>query len=370
MGIGNPTIAAVVPPVITAHYPSWGSETPASERRRRRLPALITPHGDRKLTWVVPPTTCLGDLITPHGDRKLDFGFRSPKNSRTPHYPSWGSETSSNSWRSASEHFDLITPHGDRKPRLRRQLTQPFRALITPHGDRKPVNPEPHVRSRFEPHYPSWGSETAARGPVARRRYNSLPLMGIGNTGGRFPTRWKEILLITPHGDRKPCPSVRRRGTYRRLITPHGDRKRDEPAQWRPTRSADSLPLMGIGNAAAGLQTRTGAGISLPLMGIGNLSRARSSSARSEEISLPLMGIGNARVRRQLPQLLGPLITPHGDRKLFADTPASTTVSVSLPLMGIGNPGRSRTARPPHPTLITPHGDRKHSPSACSARPS
>ena len=74
-------------------------------------------------------------------------------------------------------------------------------------------------------HYPSWGSETPGRSPTSAGGRCSLPLMGIGNLFE--PQRRREgLVLITPHGDRKPAGVMGR-------VTGH---------------SLRSLPLMGIGN--------------------------------------------------------------------------------------------------------------------------
>ena len=123
------------------------------------------------------------------------------------------------------------------------------------------------------PHYPSWGLET--RRVVCRR-----------NGGVR--------LLITPHGDWKPCRGARCYCSVARLITPHGDWKRRPTDLLGETCYAGSLPLMGIGNALPWQADCRPKKLSLPLMGIGNLcARPQRRSAGGLD-SLPLMGIGNA----------------------------------------------------------------------------
>ena len=145
-----------------------------------------------------------GHLITPHGDRKLGCGHPSPTTAGI-HYPSWGSETADQRRELArtrhliTPHGDrkqdtsdptgrgaaLITPHGDRKRRIGRYLNPYEVVLITPHGDRKPPACLSRPGRPRGPHYPSWGSETLARGP-------------------QVPPRMIMPVLITPHGDRKP----------------------------------------------------------------------------------------------------------------------------------------------------------------------
>ena len=71
MGIGNSRTSGTLARAASAHYPSWGSETPGRSARPRSSSRLITPHGDRKPGATRPRPPC-----------------RTP-----PHYPSWGSET-------------------------------------------------------------------------------------------------------------------------------------------------------------------------------------------------------------------------------------------------------------------------------------
>ena len=205
--------------------------------------------------------------------------------------------------------------------------------LITPHGDRKHGERPQVLESRLpctRSHYPSWGSKTLiqpAIAPCGLRVTSSLPLMGIENPARiTSALRNDAVLLITPHGDRKPLRTVS-------TDCPEG-----------PTVS--SLPLMGIENAA--VYDRTGSkacspsthypswgsktlskrtlrpvvhdlNSSLPLMGIENLPVAAQSLRRvCPSASLPLMGIENFRFRG-LARVRGGahrLITPHGDRKL------------------------------------------------------
>ena len=136
MGIGNAHNPLTWCPAVSAHYPSWGSETPA-------------------------PTVAGALPVVAHypswGSETLLPRAASPS-TRSPHYPSWGSETLP-MFRELERNPHLITPHGDRKQSSESPRSPSSRPLITPHGDRKldmPVS----------------GS---------RRCTNSLPLMGIGN---------------------------------------------------------------------------------------------------------------------------------------------------------------------------------------------
>ena len=187
----------------------------------------------------------------------------------------------------------------------------------------------------------------------------SLPLMGIGNAVKRSSVRYLGPQLITPHGGSETIKSIQRQQLVASLITPHGDRKLVAIMRDRPG-TADSLPLMGIGNPPPLRWIRySAAAFSLPLMGIGNLVAGFALPA-SDTPSLPLMGIGNGQVTRLIgfPRtahypswgsetgadlLYNPaqplkLITPHGDRKHLRQTMRHhQDASYSLPLMGIGN---------------------------------
>ena len=93
MGIGNrASRRRSAPSSRRTHYPSWGSETPYSMARppadRPSLPLMGIGNPSSR-TWNIYLSN---PLITPHGDRKLSFGDCSGDSRRT-HYPSWGSET-------------------------------------------------------------------------------------------------------------------------------------------------------------------------------------------------------------------------------------------------------------------------------------
>ena len=183
---------------------------------------LITPHGDRERSNDGPQEGRLLLLITPHGDREPVAGARPSSSSpvslplmgignllvnstddltltslplmgsgtrcrasaslpcAAAHYPSWGSGTSGMT-SSPSLSSRLITPHGDREPGSLARIAVPT--------------------------------------------FCSLPLMGIGNLGARYP-------CAQPLAD---------------LITPHGDRERFSGSSPPPSPRV-SLPLMGIGN--------------------------------------------------------------------------------------------------------------------------
>ena len=184
------------------------------------------------------------------------------------------------------------------------------------------------------PHYPSWGSGTAAtvaRAPTSRislplmgignetinaastrGNWSSFPLMGIGNPRATNYFRSQKFKLITPHGDReRETPSSKHGLTW--LITPHGDRELAGIIHERRLLS-DSLPLMGIGNAWE-KATRTeygelitphgdreprlqlqggGVGLAAHYPSWGSGTHGKALARRIETSSLPLMGIGNA----------------------------------------------------------------------------
>ena len=164
-----------------------------------------------------------------------------------PHYPSWGSKTRESRSGCAGCRRCLITPHGDRKPAPPAACRSGNPELITPHGDRKPRRwRASSAKALCSSHYPSWGSKTGVRARIRRSTsLTSLPLMGIENQ----PIVQRDavdMVLITPHGDRKHGAARRRRADPNnslplmgienldyspcarripQLITPHGDRK-------------------------------------------------------------------------------------------------------------------------------------------------
>ena len=98
--------------------------------------------------------------------------------------------------------------------------------------------------------------------------------MGIGNLSDRVEDGRLDVVLITPHGDRKPVKE-----TLSHL--------------WRDGKCL-SLPLMGIGNIGMPADHRwCPIATSLPLMGIGNAIRLGGALLIAAALSLPLMGIGN-----------------------------------------------------------------------------
>ena len=162
--------------------------------------------------------------------------------------------------------------------------------------------------------------------------------MGIENTlRSRLESTTSGLLLITPHGDRKPLST-----------------KPSEPASWRC-----SLPLMGIENSTARTCSHA------------RLLRAHYPSWGSKTAARRASDSGDARG----------LITPHGDRKRDRRSPRAAShypswgsktprmtlaLADSLPLMGIENSSPFCRQRP-RTRLITPHGDRKR--FACYGRP-
>ena len=141
-----------------AHYPSWGSGTGFG-------------FGCHQFVHLISlPLMGIGNL------KNTDY----EEDATTAHYPSWGSGTR------------ICLAYGETNFQL-----------ITPHGDREPAAWAPGMTPLTGPHYPSWGSGTAVPGvrrpflqelitPHGDRerswprtthelRFDSLPLMGIGN---------------------------------------------------------------------------------------------------------------------------------------------------------------------------------------------
>ena len=381
MGIGNGRTSPGRRAPDSAHYPSWGLETPTPTtlsvavafslplmgigngtllRHGVQRPVLITPHGDWKLgrTFMAGSPQMYSLPLMGIGNKKelaalaitlsvslplMGIGNspnRLPSCRRgSAHYPSWGLETRAiRVKRSASwTHYPSWGLETQRTP----DEAQEPRELITPHGDWKPGTAG-RAGSPWPSHYPSWGLETGHHG-VARLSGDAL---------------------ITPHGDWKPSHKRRSRSFSR-----------------------SSLPLMRIGNRFRELDGAA-TDSSLPLMGIGNTSRTSRDTRRltshypswgletchPEAVlrqpvnSLPLMGIGN---KRSAAWMLAGVVTTHypswgletrnlqhGRRSLLH----------SLPLMGIGNhdPAGRYDQRQP---LITPHGDWKRPAGARSRLP-
>ena len=107
-----------------------------------------------------------------------------------------------------------------------------------PHGDRKPGIDRSGQQPK-DPHYPSWGSETRqTRSLHTGRCCTHYPSWGSETRQTRSLHR-VDVVLITPHGDRKlgpGAPHEEERGSRKQrdlpngqmLITPHGDRKRSK----------------------------------------------------------------------------------------------------------------------------------------------
>ena len=228
-----------------------------------------------------------------------------------------------------------------------------------------------------------------------------LPLMGIENAAQPAAVE-RQILLITPHGDRKHAAIPPTRSKPNSSLPLMGIE--NVQGQWRSISPfGDSLPLMGIENAMEKQRDRDNAVDSLPLMGIENPT-APSGAAVADTPHYPSWGSKTRRTRRRPSPRQAPAHYPSWGSKTpnrralakgYADvslplmgienfaprTRASVTSSSSLPLMGIENaPGRRQagartTAHYPswgskttlgvqlaHTVtvpLITPHGDRK-----------
>ena len=153
-----------------------------------------------------------------------------------------------------------------------------------------------------------------------------------------------------------------------------------------------SLPLMGIGNAAAAAASERRASFSLPLMGIGNPRRRRQHRPRPPLITPH--GDWERADRALAGGRPGQLITPHGDWERPGRWPGRPSAGAhypswglgtaapallpcrspsSLPLMGIGNPECrwARARRPPSLPLmgIGNASDAPHRPHASRSLP-
>ena len=219
MGIGNlKQVRAQTRRSLRTHYPSWGSETrPPGAAAGTGGAGLITPHGDRKPRQPPPAPTSAPRLITPHGDRKPGA-------------------------------VRLITPHGDRKL-IQPQTQQHDGGVSLPLMGIGNLACLSLRRRASSAHYPSWGSETGHRPPAGRAAGSHYPSWGSETRGAAFAgarRRWSSLPLM---GIGNPADAGEARLTC-----------------------SDSLPLMGIGNRARRLPGRR-VFHSLPLMGIGNPRR-------------------------------------------------------------------------------------------------
>ena len=151
-------------------------------------------------------------------------------------------------------------------------------------------------------------------------RMNSLPLMGIGNlTASRMLL--KILDLITPHGDRE-------------LVVVH----QNGGCSW------DSLPLMGIGNQRPRPQPpRATPSAHYPSWGSGTRESGDPTVNNRGTVSLPLMGIGNA-IAQVNTRAVHELITPHGDRELWCVCVCvHTAMETHYPSWGSGTTRPART---------------------------
>ena len=265
MGIGNMAFRNAELYGTDFSLPLMGIGNQAHHPRYASADQLITPHGDWKpehpslrasIAACSLPLMGIGNMRMtgthwpPLNDSLPLMGIGNtrrahPSGTRTAaHYPSWGLETADGDAHAAGP-AQLITPHGDWKRAVVMAGDVRQVALITPHGDWKPQG---HVSS---------GHATL----------DSLPLMGIGNTGANGGLGALDI-LITPHGDWKP------RTAKACMSTP-----------------LSHYPSWGLETCRAELDKRFLVYISLPLMGIGNPQQALLHARRLD------------------------LITPHGDWK-------------------------------------------------------
>ena len=212
MGIGN-LMDCTRSKVSRISLPLMGIGNRPDLDRRGPLASLITPHGDWKLGRR-PDLAVLTDGSLPL------MGIGNPpqaapvaSGSRYAHYPSWGLETCSTATRAhgwPSTHYPswgLETHVDDKRPDLLDL------GLITPHGD--------------------WKRDGRTRSSITDR--HSLPLMGIGNDGGRAPGRAIPDAHY-PSWGLETLRQLRKMPVQVRLITPHGDWK-------RPTRRTRGPPL-------------------------------------------------------------------------------------------------------------------------------
>ena len=203
------------------------------------------------------------------------------------------------------------------------QAGRAISTLITPHGDR----------------------ERVLICGVGFSNFTSLPLMGIGNEI-RPVSEDLENLLITPHGDREPG----RHRPPQAALGPHypswgsgtmppARSIRLDKSHYPSWGSGTLLTLMGSNRTTN----------SLPLMGIGNAA-IRPHGNDEGKAHYPSWGSGTFRRRRGHSDPVR-LITPHGDREPVSLDQSANNSLHSLPLMGIGNDpidAADRTPRTSH----------------------
>ena len=188
-----------------------------------------------------------------------------------------------------------------------------------------------------KPHYPSWGSETAAR--VATKGVN----------GAHYPS-WGSETSARARPGCLGCSSAPHYPSWGSETSP--TLTNGHPATWL------SLPLMGIGNYGGPMKRCTVCKRnSLPLRG----SETSEAAAGRRGGNVLITPHGDRKPRHPCAgsSRTPPLITPHGDRKRRAAVASIPAAVASLPLMGIGNLYLGQRRQQRHRHLITPHGDRK-----------
>ncbi len=321
------------------------------------MPTHYPSWGSETQSQTIPRQRLLRSLLTtPHGDQKLLDATLAGAPPRRSHYPSWGSETT-----------------------LAFRLTASLSGWTAHYPS---WGSETSAASSSGPavsrtHYPSWGSETMRAPRSAACESVSLPLMGIRNSdsanglpagavphypswgsetlrgGGDSP---KNALLTTPHGDQKPSSPPDRRRWTRSHYPSWGSETLLAPVL-EPDHRLGSLPLMGIRNQSLACS-------------IDAAQRTHYPSWGSETLPVEIHGV----------RVYVDLTTPHGDQKLGEKRAAMSLASthypswgsethflhrmrpprrLSLPLMGIRNLFRCRCVHPHPPHLTTPHGDQK-----------
>ena len=164
--------------------------------------------------------------------------------------------------------------------------------------------------------------------------------MGIGNPGEEPEGDEHEHLLITPHGDWEPLP-LKPGGTPDRVSSlplmgignPGGRPRAEIPAEvahypsWglgtqptpppgKPANGATHYPSWGLGTLADERHLTLHPGLSLPLMGIGNPLRRIVDLRDGLQLITP-HGDWEPAAVRQAGRRLVLLITPHGDWEPF-----------------------------------------------------
>ena len=135
----------------------------------------------------------------------------------------------------------------------------------------------------------------AVTGQTTEEFVDSLPLMGIGNRAASALWTVLLLVLITPHGDRKPVDRRDVDAVLIALITPHGDRKPPSRRR-RPPLPAPHYPSWGSETRLQALLDPRGSIDSLPLMGIGNAIAAFATTSKVSVSHYPSWGSETSQV--------------------------------------------------------------------------